>query len=395
MSRRIFISSVMRDFDPQRAATKEAILSLRHHPVMAEDFGAQPFSSQTACLEGVRSSEIYVGIFGPRYGYKAPASGLSATEEEFNEARHRGLSILCFEQTGAKEADQGAFLERIKAYETGYAFAFFDTPEQLKMKVVQAINDLIGQPGISTLDPAEAAGALNCHQWGSRRFDQYGTWLGAVLIPARQGESFLDVLEFSQKDLCNRLLQPALFGPETLLSVDLGVRTTEEGDALVFSQGEDRRQTAAVLEIHADGALVFGTALSRDADKFSSLGRSYVINEKEVERRLAAFTTYGTQFYQGLVRGEVITNLYFGASLTGIEHKAFGQLPSYPLNSFTVPMHGLPNPLKVPSIPLRISRAELANPISLSRTMTGHIARTFRNANAYYTPGSGPRGGAS
>src|SRR5437588_11991224 len=98
MSHRIFISSVMRDFAPERAAAREAVIRLRHKPVMAEDFGAQPVSSQTACLEGVRSSHIYVGIFGPRYGYVAPRSGLAATEEEFNEARRRGLPILCFEK---------------------------------------------------------------------------------------------------------------------------------------------------------------------------------------------------------------------------------------------------------------------------------------------------------
>ena len=184
MSRRIFISSVMRDFATERAAAKEAVMSLRQQPVMAEDFGAQPFSSQTACMEGVRSSEIYVGIFGPRYGYKAPGSGLAATEEEFNEARNRGLAILCFEQIGSKESDQDAFLQRIKPYETGYSVAFFETPEQLKMQVVRAINDLIGQPGISTLNLAEATLALDSHQWGSRRSSQYMTWLGAILLPA-------------------------------------------------------------------------------------------------------------------------------------------------------------------------------------------------------------------
>src|SRR4051794_2978374 len=98
----IFISSVMRDFGDVRLAARQAVESLRQHPVMAEDFGAQPHSSQTACLEGVRASEVYVGIYGGRYGSVA-RSGVSATEEEFNEARRRGLPILCFEQGGPKE----------------------------------------------------------------------------------------------------------------------------------------------------------------------------------------------------------------------------------------------------------------------------------------------------
>ncbi len=104
MARRVFISSVMRDFTAERTAAKEAITRLRLQPVMAEDFGAQPFSSQLACLEGVRSSDIYLGIYGERYGYVAPTSGLGATEEEFQEARRRGMDILCFEKKGPKDA---------------------------------------------------------------------------------------------------------------------------------------------------------------------------------------------------------------------------------------------------------------------------------------------------
>jgi len=223
----------------------------------------------------------------------------------------------------------------------------------------------------------------------SRRLGQYETWLGALLVPARQGDCFFDVLEFGQKELRNRLLQPALFGPEALLSVELGVRTAEEENALVFRQGEDHRDTTAMLEVHADGTLVFGAVLRHKTDKFTSLAGSYIINEDDVERRLTAFATYASQFYQGLQRGDLISNLYFGTSLTGLEHKTFGRLSSHPLSSFTVPMHGLPSPMKVPDPPLRISRADLANPATIAQKMTGHIARTFRNANAYYTSDGG------
>ena len=390
MPHRIFISSVMRDFAPERAAAKEAITRLRQQPVMAEDFGAQPVSSQTACLEGVRSSHIYVGIFGPRYGYVAPRSGLAATEEEFNEARQRGLPILCFEKKGLKEPPQEAFLQRIKAYETGYSFAFFDTPDELKMLVVQALNDQIGRTDVSTLDPAAAAAALDRHRWGSRHSER--TWLGAVLLPTRQGECFLDVLEFGRPEMRNRLLQPAYFGSSPLFGVELGTRTVEEGDALVFRQEDERRQMAAALEIHADGTLVYGTAMSRDADGFS-LTRSYVIDEEEVEHRLDAFATYARQFYQGLDRGELITGLYAGVSLTGIQYKTFGKIPSHPLNQFTLPSHGLSDPLKVPTVPLRVPRAGLADPTDLAHKLTGHIARMFRGANASFAVGAGPQWG--
>jgi hypothetical protein len=393
-TRRIFISSVMRDFGAERAAARDAVRSLRQEPVMAEDFGAQPFSSQTACLEGVRSSDLYVGIFGPRYGFVAPSSGLSATEEEFHEARRRGLPILCFEKKGSKEPAQEAFLAQIKAYETGYAFAFFESPEELKLEVVKAVHDLIGTQGVSMLDPTGATTHLERCAWGSRRPGQYGTWLGAALFPGRQGENYLDVLAFGQKDLRDRFLMPARFGPGTLFAQELGVQTSEEGDALVFRQGDDHRQDAApvaTLEIHADGTLVYGTELGREKKGSFSTVTGFVIDEEGVERLLTAFAHYTNQFYQSLPRGEVITSLYLGVSLTGIQMKSFGRLPTGPVQGVSMPMHGLSDPLKVPDAPLRLSRADLADPTGLSKKVTGHIARAFRQANAYFTSGGSGR----
>jgi Domain of unknown function (DUF4062) len=395
MSRKIFISSVMRDFAPQRAAAKDAILGLRQIPVMAEDFGAQPRSSQLACLDGVRESDVYVGIFGNRYGYVAPRSGLSATEEEFNEARVRGIPILCFEQNCDKEPPQVIFLQRIKDYENGYMIDSFNTAEELKMRVVRAIHDVIGQPGITTLDAVAAGAAMDRFKWGSERCRHYGTWLGAVLLPSRQGEQFLDVLEFSHQQLQDSLLQAAMFGAGKLFDVGLGIRPAEEDDALVFSQ-EEKQQPAARLEIHADGTLVFGSALRRrDITDGSVVATGYlmdiVVDEDAVERQLIAFASYADTFYRTLKRGDLITSLYFGTSLTGIGGKAFGKLPLPTLTSYTMPSHGLADPLHVPDAPLRVSRADLVNSAAIGRKLKEHISRVFRNANAYGTPAA-PRG---
>jgi hypothetical protein len=224
-------------------------------------------------------------------------------------------------------------------------------------------------------------------KWGSQRSDQYGTWLGAVLFPARQGESFLDILEFNRKDFRDRLLQPALFGPGSIFKLEHGVKTGEESNALVFSQ-EISRQGLGKLAIHTDGVLVYGSSLSRDSRSFS-LANMYMIDELEIEQLLATFLTYAEGYYKSLPRGEVISSLYIGVSLTGVDNKTFGKLPSQSSNSFSVPSHNLPNPLKAPPTPVQISRAELSNPAVLARKMTEHIARLFRNANAYFTPNSG------
>ena len=76
---KVFISSVITGFEAQRAAARSAVESLRLQPIMAErDFGAKPYTSQEACLDGVRQCDIYLGIFGTRYGF-VTASGKSVS----------------------------------------------------------------------------------------------------------------------------------------------------------------------------------------------------------------------------------------------------------------------------------------------------------------------------
>jgi hypothetical protein len=383
-TRRIFISSVMRDFTDVRAAAKEAVTSLRQIPVMAEDFGAQPFSSQVACLEGVRSSDVYLGIYGERYGFVAQ-SGMSATAEELQEARNRGLPILCFESAGAKEALQAEFLAKLKAYEEGYSFAFFTTTEDLKTKVVRALYDLIGHPGVAVLDASGAKAHADHHRWGRREAAYSGTWLGAVLFPARQGEPYLDILDLSRPEEQEKYLQPTLFGPGAIFRRELGVQN-EEGEAhLGFYQG-DRRQRSASLEIHTDGTLVFGMALgqSRGSRDNFSVTRMFLIDESEVRQALTTFASYAAQFYGLLTQGSVITSLYAGCSLTGLQSKSFGRIPANEPTSMSIAMKNIDDPLLVPREPLRVSRADLTDAAVIGQRWTDLFSRAFRTKGLYY-----------
>lgn len=53
----VFISSVIRNFESYRAAAKKAVTLLGHVPVMCEDFGARPYSSQEACMTEVEQAD--------------------------------------------------------------------------------------------------------------------------------------------------------------------------------------------------------------------------------------------------------------------------------------------------------------------------------------------------
>ena len=95
----IFISSVIREFDEYRRATRRAIESLGHTALVAEDFPATAKSPQRACLEGVRRANILVLLLGERYG-AIQESGLSATHEEYRAIRE-DKPVLAFVQERA------------------------------------------------------------------------------------------------------------------------------------------------------------------------------------------------------------------------------------------------------------------------------------------------------
>src|SRR5438094_744813 len=66
----IKISSTPVDLPEHRAAVQDAIISMEHHPV-AMEHGSAEWNSDAIkfSLEKVDQSQVYLGIFGERYGY--------------------------------------------------------------------------------------------------------------------------------------------------------------------------------------------------------------------------------------------------------------------------------------------------------------------------------------
>src|SRR4051812_19782868 len=88
----VFISSVSGGFEAVRQGARDAVESVGMRPVMAEMVGARPQSPQSALLGEVAHADIYLLLVGARYG-ELGASGMSPTEEEFEEAKRRNKPI--------------------------------------------------------------------------------------------------------------------------------------------------------------------------------------------------------------------------------------------------------------------------------------------------------------
>jgi hypothetical protein len=81
----VFVSSTWLDLQPERAAVEAALQRLRETKFVGmEYFGSRDEDTRRASLDEVDHSQVYVGIFGGRYG-----SGI--TEAEYRRARELGL----------------------------------------------------------------------------------------------------------------------------------------------------------------------------------------------------------------------------------------------------------------------------------------------------------------
>lgn len=109
MKRRIFISSVQREFAQDRQALKayvlgDALLSRFFDVFLFEDIPASDRRADAVYLEEVRRCDLYLALLGHDYG-REDAAGLSPTQREFDEATRLGKPRIVFVK-GVSDADK-------------------------------------------------------------------------------------------------------------------------------------------------------------------------------------------------------------------------------------------------------------------------------------------------
>lgn len=117
---RIFISSVQNEFATERRIlydylSKDALLGRYFEPFIFEELPANNTDARTAYLSQAASSDIYLGLFGKKYGYE-DNEGISPTEREFDIATERGIYRLAFikETDDTREEKEARFIGKIE-----------------------------------------------------------------------------------------------------------------------------------------------------------------------------------------------------------------------------------------------------------------------------------------
>jgi len=148
---KVMISSTALDLPEHRKNVMHACMRLGFfYPGMMEHLTAATPPPLEVSLKMVDDADLYIGIFGFRYGTVPEDQTVSITEAEYHRAVERNIPRLIFLMSDSHdikpsyvETGEGAeklkvFKERLKKEHT---VAFFESPEDLLVKVFQALSE--------------------------------------------------------------------------------------------------------------------------------------------------------------------------------------------------------------------------------------------------------------
>jgi Domain of unknown function (DUF4062) len=126
---RVFVSSTLKELEPERRAARTAIERLRLAPVMFE-LGARPHPPQQLYRAYLEQSDVFVGIYWQQYGWIAPGDEISGLEDEYRLAPRDMPKLIYVKRAAEREERLGELLGRIRDDGTA-SYTPFSTADEL------------------------------------------------------------------------------------------------------------------------------------------------------------------------------------------------------------------------------------------------------------------------
>jgi predicted ATPase len=111
---RVFVSSTLGELAPERTAVRAAVQRLRLTPVMF-DLGARAHPPRELYRAYLEQSDVFVGIYGVRYGWIAPDMGISGLEDEYDLSAGRPRLLYVRRTAPGREPRLDALITRMQA----------------------------------------------------------------------------------------------------------------------------------------------------------------------------------------------------------------------------------------------------------------------------------------
>ncbi|WP_159605370.1 DUF4062 domain-containing protein [Agromyces humi] len=140
---RVFVSSTLKELEPERRAARTAIERLRLAPVMFE-LGARPHPPRQLYRAYLDQSDVFVGIYWQEYGWVAPGEQISGLEDEYCLASADMPKLIYVKQPAEREERLGGLLARIRDDDTA-SYTPFSSADELAELVTADLATLLAE----------------------------------------------------------------------------------------------------------------------------------------------------------------------------------------------------------------------------------------------------------
>jgi hypothetical protein len=369
----VFISSIQSGFEDERAGARAGVENFGHRAVMAELTGAAAASPQRALLDQVAAADIFLLLVGPHYGERQ-TSGLSATEEEFEEARRQGRPILVLRQDRELEPEQEEFLRRATGgWEGGILYDRFRDANDVGLAVVRALRNLEARGTRAELEPAAIARAQELATGAGREGYGHGGASARVVLVPLLGQRLLDAVALDDPALPDRLAGSARAARLVSQSQGIDARVTAAGITLTVGE---RHSAGPTTSIGANGEIVAEASVAGDDQNFGSMR---VVPER-LEQAIRSGIAFAESVWQRVDPRAQVQEVAVTVAIPEAQHRSWGR----GRGGSSISMGGMfsmPETAIAPQPALVIRRADLARDETVAR-LVAEMRRVFVDAGA-------------
>lgn len=378
---RIFISSLARgEMGAIRTAARAAVESLDMRAIMFETQPASAEGSRRALLDQVGTCDALLLLVGAEYG-EPGERGVSPTEEEFQQARDRGVDVLPLVQEGVDRVPaEQEFLARVRGtWEQGNFTGTFTGADDVAFAVVKALS--AWQRGKSGGDPTPAATerVQQLARGDERRGMMHGGSKLRVVATPVLNAPLIDAVALGDRD---RLLEQLAGAARAsgLVSQAMGIDAAVEHDRVrLIAQGQ--RETLNLI-VGLDGSVVGEGLTGGDQVGFGGM----VVRADRAREVIDRTAVFAERVWQVIDTRDEVRNVLLVAAVPEAEHKTWAD--EEPGSSLSMPMSA-PHLLIAPEQALRVRRADLGRPDALGR-LHAELRRAFEVAGAVQQRQTGP-----
>ncbi|MET0885687.1 MAG: DUF4062 domain-containing protein, partial [Mycetocola sp.] len=127
---RVFVSSTLKELAPERKAARSAIERLHLAPVMFE-LGARPHPPRDLYRSYLAQSDVFVGLYGDKYGWVAPGEDVSGLADEYLLSPPTMPKLIYIRESDSREPRLTELLDRIRSDDSA-SFTYFSDARELR-----------------------------------------------------------------------------------------------------------------------------------------------------------------------------------------------------------------------------------------------------------------------